>query len=166
KVDFDFELEIKNEVFSKENEIVSYKNQVFRHKNIGGSIKDLVENKFKDNLLYFKSNLISDNNLEVFSKNPIELFEKYPDKIGDINIKDLVNNNNIFSRIFDDQVDGETWIFLLNEILDYRKKFNQKMSELIHKGLLANTSKLQKEFNLWQKSNPNILENRSEEHTS
>ncbi|MFN5773263.1 AAA family ATPase, partial [Flavobacterium sp.] len=39
----------------------------------------------------------------------------------------------------------------------YRKKFSQKMSDLIHKGLLAKTNKLKTEFDKWQKDNPNPL---------
>ena len=58
---------------------------------------------------------------------------------------------------FDNKVEVEVWLYLLSEILNYRKKFNQKMTELIYKGLLADTKKLQKEFEKWQSENPNEL---------
>ncbi|WP_396154655.1 AAA family ATPase [Flavobacterium macrobrachii] len=121
-----------------------------------GNFSNLLSDDEKNYIFYLKANLISEKNIELFTKNPIELFEKHPG----LNIK--YNINNLYSKetpvIFDDKVDSDLWLVLLVEILHYRKKFNQKMSELIHKGLLANTKKLSSEFEKWQKDNPNTLE--------
>lgn len=120
-----------------------------------GSFNRLISNKEKKMLYYIKANLISDKNIEVFQTNPLDLFEKFSETINKVYTDNL---KNITPIPFDDDVTPHLWLFLLNEILSYRKKFNQKMSELVHKGLLANTKKLNVEFNNWQKENPNCLE--------
>src|SRR5690606_2602056 len=76
------------------------------------------------------------------------------------NLKISIRNNKLKQQelIFDDKVNDIIWLSLLTEILDYRKNFTQKMSELIHKGLLANQQKLNTAFKEWQKDNPNTLE--------
>ena len=104
-------------------------------------------------MIYFKSNLISEKNIELFTKNPTDLVEKYPG----VNEKFILTN--IYSKEnpinFDENVDSDLWLILLNEILNYRKNFTQKMSELIHKGLIADAKKLGLEFQKWQIENPN-----------
>ena len=74
---------------------------------------------------------------------------------------------NIYSKEnpinFDENVDSDLWLILLNEILNYRKNFTQKMSELIHKGLIADAKKLGLEFQKWQIENPNKLESFAKE---
>lgn len=121
-----------------------------------GSFSNLLSDKSQKFLFYFKTNLISEKNLELFTKNPIDIFEKHPKLDKRYKIENLYSKE--FPVIFDDSSDSELWLSLLYEILDYRKKFNQKMSELIHKGLLANQKKLSDEFDKWQKDNPNTLE--------
>ena len=152
-------LNFKNEVLNYSNNAISFNNFDYSFGFENGEISKLITNSFKKNLYYFKSNLISETNIHLFSSNPLDLLEKYSSLILDI--KKIIKLNNSIQKaniIFDSNVESNTWIFMLLEILDYRKKFNQKMSELIHKGLLANQNKLQTEFNLWQKENPNTLE--------
>lgn len=139
---------IENEVF--------YKDKIYQYRNIGGDITNLLPSNDRRNAFYFKANLISDQNVDIFTKNPIDLFEKYTE-FTSVNLKNLLFHHE-YPTLFNDDVEPRTWIILIHEILDYRKKFNQKMSELIHKGLLAKPEKLSTEFKKWQKENPNKLE--------
>lgn len=148
-------LNIANEHYVNKNNIISYKGNEYKNGNASGSITELIKLNKSENLYYFKSNLISDKNIDLFSKNPIDLIENKK-------ISDKTNNYIDKSLIFDDKVDESIWLFFLNEILNYRKNFTQKMSELIHKGLLADTKKLSFEFQKWQKDNPNALESFAE----
>ncbi len=132
--------------------------------NISQRSDSLLTENDKKNILYFKANLISDKNIDVFTKNPIDLFEKYS-KNTNVSLASIRNKKNDETEsltIFNDEVDIKIWLSLLNDILQYRKKFTQKMSDLIHKGLLNNRSKLDLEFNNWQKENPNVLESFAE----
>ncbi len=126
-----------------------------RKNGVGASFTKYFEFKFKS--YYLKANLISDNNIELFTHNPVDFFEKYPGLNSNINLK---NNGQIV--FFDNNVNPAIWLSILKDILIYRKKFTQKMSELIHKGLLANQKKLSSEFEKWQKENPNQLEDFAE----
>lgn len=107
----------------------------------------------KKPVFYFKANLISDKNLEIFTKNPIDILEKYRDEI--LNPKSEFINPNI---LFDDNVAPEIWLYLLNDILHYRKNFTQIMTELVHKGYIKDIQKFRSEYEKWQKDNPNVLE--------
>ncbi len=131
-----------------DNEIFTYGEGSVYHK--------LIPEVQNPNLYYFQTNLISKKNIELFSTNPIEIIEN--SKLIDFDI--ISSQIKHFKGIinFDDDIPIGIWLVLLIEILDYRKKFNQKMSELIHKGLLADTNKLSIEFEKWQKENPNFLE--------
>lgn len=124
--------------------------------NGSGEYDNLLNEEEKKSIFYFKANLISDKSIDVFTKNPIDLFEKYPGLNDNLNLNSIYPNDKII--VFGDDVNVQLWLFLLNDILVYRKKFNQKMSELIHKGLLGNPKKLSLEFEKWQKDNPNKLE--------
>jgi len=144
--------------YSHKGKKIYFKDEIITDENFGGTVTSLIPSIYRKNILYFKSNLISDKNIELFSTNPIDLIEKYNAQIEDLKISlrnDILNKLII---LFDDKVDESIWLFLITEILDYRKNFTQKMSELIHKGLLANQNKLSVEFNKWQKENPNKLE--------
>lgn len=142
-------------VFIHNNEEVYYNDRKYLNSGSGGVVTQLIYNYDKKNILYFKANLISEKNIDIFTKNPIDLFEKYSEETS-LNLENLLNSKNV-SGFFNDEVDPKMWLFLLQEILQYRKKFNQKMSELIHKGLLANPNKLSSEFKKWEKDNPNKL---------
>lgn len=127
-----------------------------------GNFSNLLDNK--KNILYFKANLISDKNIDVFTKNPIDLFEKYSENANFslASIRNKKKNETESLTIFNDEVDIEIWLSLLSDILQYRKNFTQKMSELIHKGFIADAKKLSSEFQKWQKNNPNALESFAE----
>ncbi|WP_375604881.1 AAA family ATPase [Flavobacterium davisii] len=151
-------LKLKNEELHYKNESITFNENEFTFSKGNGQLGKLIPLDLTNSLYYLKSSLISDKNIELFSKNPIDLIEKNTVQIE--NIKISKRNNKLKPQIlsFNDKVDESTWLFLICEILDYRKNFTQKMSELIHKGLLANTEKLSYEFKKWQKDNPNTLE--------
>jgi predicted ATP-dependent endonuclease of OLD family len=107
----------------------------------------------KKRLFYFKANIISDNNLEIFSKNPIDLIEKHNEQLTDLNRYFKYSHNKEF--IFNNEVDLKIWLSLLNDILQYRKKSTQKISELINK---LDLNKFAIEYKKWQKENPNALD--------
>ncbi len=154
-----FEVYFNHETLIYSHNNISFNNFDYKYGFESGVITKLLTKLYNRNMYFFKSNLISDLNIDIFSTNPIDLLEKFNSIIFDF--KRLLKNNHSIQKssiIFNDSVESNTWIFMLTEILDYRKNFTQKMSELIHKGLLANQSKLQSEFNLWQKENPNTLE--------
>lgn len=110
----------------------------------------------KKRIFYFKANIISEQNINFFSTNPIELIEKYHNQIEDTARYFKFEHNGEF--IFNDQINTSILLQLLNDNLIYRKKFTQKMSELIHQGLIADPKKLGLEFDKWQKDNPKVLE--------
>jgi predicted ATP-dependent endonuclease of OLD family len=148
----------KNKIKFK-NDSITYNDKVYEYNNVGGSVGKLIPDNEKSNLLFFKSNIISDENISIFNKNPLEIFEQSDSQFKEIEKQHIINIvAPEFVSVFDNKVEYITWLQLLDEILEYRKKFNQKMSELIHKGLLANTKKLSSEFTKWQKENPNKLE--------
>jgi hypothetical protein len=142
-------INFKTETYTTKNGVTTYKEKEYRRINEGGSARDLIPNNEKSNLLFFKSNIISDENISIFTENPIDLIDKLPNTIDELEKGAII--------VFDTKVAINTWLFLIKDILDYRKKFTQKMSELIHKGLLADQKKLTSEFTKWQKENPNKL---------
>ena len=147
---------INNFSIELRNKQLKYKDLVYKHIN-SGSFEHLLDyHTEKKHLFYFKSTLISESNIEIFTKNPIDIFETNPQ------LDDRYSIGKLFSKeipiLFDENVEPDLWLVLLREILQYRKKFNQKMSNLIHKGLLGNPKKLSSEFENWQKENPNKLE--------
>lgn len=110
----------------------------------------------KKKIFYFKANLISDKNIELFSKNPVDLIEKHGDDLEFI--ENYLKDEQLKGIIFDSEAKPRIWLGLLNEILIYRKNFTQIMSELVHRGLLADSKKLESEYKKWQSENPNSLE--------
>nr|WP_297306660.1 ATP-binding protein [uncultured Flavobacterium sp.] len=152
-----FTLDIKNEKLSYINNTINYRNQTFTNNSNGGLVTSLINFKDKKEVIYIKSNIISDHNINFYSLSPLEI----SDNLTNDEIKEkqkILNYYKTTSHMtFDNKVEVEVWLYLLSEILNYRKKFNQKMTELIYKGLLADTKKLQKEFEKWQSENPNEL---------
>ncbi|MEC5165122.1 putative ATP-dependent endonuclease of OLD family [Flavobacterium sp. PL11] len=146
---------IDDEILKLRGGEIDFKNQNYKFKNKGGTITPLIPYQNQKDVFYFKANIISDKNIDIFSKNPIDLFERYPEQ----NIPRLGKKNDytLPSTVFDDKVDTEIWLSLLSKILYYRKNFTQKMSELIHKGLLGDQKKLDIEYKKWQKENPNAI---------
>lgn len=148
------EIHFNQNIYFKTNNILTYNNEAFNISKFGRTYPGmipLIKKKDKSKLHYFKANLISEKNIEIFGENPIDLIDKHPN-IADDYRDSLINNG------FDNNVKIDRWLSLIKDILYYRKKFTQKMSELIHKGLLANQEKLNLEFTKWQKKNPNELE--------
>ncbi|WP_233898243.1 ATP-dependent nuclease [Tenacibaculum piscium] len=144
-------INFKNDIYKIKNGETTYKKNNYKFKTIDNITEYFVSNIMKSNLLFFKANIISDENIEIFTENPINLIEKYPNPDKDRKFK------NQLVHIFDNNVPKEIWLSLIEDILEYRKKFTQKMSELIHKGLLNDPKKLSTEFSKWQKENPNKL---------
>ncbi|HAT80051.1 MAG TPA: hypothetical protein DCS17_01145 [Flavobacterium sp.] len=152
----EIEFLINESSFTQKNEEVFYKNRNYKYENGGGSVENLISIQDKNDVFYFKSNLLSDINIDLFAKNPIDLIEKHSADLQ--HIEDEFKHKESYGVLFNDIVNDKIWLYLLNDILNYRKNFTQKMSELIHKGLLANAKKLDSEFQKWQKDNPNVLE--------
>lgn len=142
-------------IFRLSNKELNYNGKILKYSN-SGKFSHLISSENKRNVLYFKANLISDSNIDLFTKNPLDVFEKLYDLSQTKNLNQLFGKE--FPIIFDNNISSELWIYILEELLQYRKKFTQKMSEFIHKGLLANQKKLNSEFTKWQKENPNKLE--------
>lgn len=160
KIDGNILFEFENKDIDLSSNILKVNDVEHNLGNISQRSDSLLTENDKKNILYFKANLISDKNIDVFTKNPIDLFEKYS-KNTNVSLASIRNKKNDETEsltIFNDEVDIKIWLSLLNDILQYRKNFTQKMSDLIHKGLLNNRSKLDLEFNKWQKENPNVLE--------
>lgn len=140
---------------------LKYNDITYFNKFVEGESGELFKNPDeKKRILYFKANIISEQNLDFFSKNPLDLIEKYNNQIEDTIRYFKYEHNREY--LFNEQINESIWLSILSEILRYRKNHYQKMSELIHKGLLGNTNKLTLEFNKWQKDNPNILESFAE----
>jgi predicted ATP-dependent endonuclease of OLD family len=149
-----------NSLEINDNEL-KYNETIYQNKFVGGSAGQLFPNpEDKKRLFYFKANIISEKNLTFFSKNPIDLIEKHNEQSSDLIRYFKYSHNREF--IFDENADSKAWIFIIQDILNYRKNFTQKMADLIHKGILGNQKKLSSEFEKWQQDNPNILEYFSE----
>ena len=142
--------------FKIKNDKIEFDNRILNFENIGGSVSELISKKEKNSVIYFKSNLISEKNIQIFNENPVDINEKFSEDLKDMEHFFLKIDK--LGIVFDDNVDFKIWIVLLKDILRYRKNFTQKMSEFIHLGLLANQHKLGIEFEKWQKDNPNTLE--------
>ena len=156
KLDGILEIDVNNSLLKLDNHQITYQNQVYKFGNASGTVNPLIPYTEQKYIFYFKANIISDSNINIFTKNPVDLVEEY-NELSNVKLENLlyrVDN----PTVFDQEVDKKIWFGLLSEILDYRKNFTQKMSELIHRGLLADTRKLGSEFSKWQKENPNELE--------
>lgn len=146
----------ENFIELNKNEL-KHNNKIYHNRLEDGMSGELFKTPYEKNLLfYFQANLISEKNLDFFAKNPLDLIEKHYEPLKDITRFFKFEHNREF--IFDNEVDVRILLFLLIEILDYRKKFTQKMSDLIHKGLLGDQQKLDSEYKKWQKENPNKVE--------
>lgn len=127
--------------------------------NTNGSYDRFLKDNQKETILFLKSDLISRQNLEIFLSNPIHLIEKNP------GLDQKNYENHVFSIkniVFDDSLNANYWLAIILDILNYRKSFSQKMSELINKGLIADTNRLKKEYDNWEKENPNPLKKLAE----
>lgn len=144
------------------NDELKFNKKIYYNKFVEGMSGELFKTPYeKKRIFYLKANIISEQNLDLFSKNPLDLIEKHSNQIDDLIRYYKYEHNGEF--VLNDFVDIRIWLSILNDILRYRKNHYQKMSELIHKGLLGNTDKLTSEFNKWQKENPNTLETFAQE---
>lgn len=155
---------IKNEKFRQKNDSIYYKEVEYKHNNeeISGLTSELISSSDKKDVLYFKANLISDKNLEIFTKSPIDLIEKHGSQLSEIEID--FQSREKYGILFDDNANLEIWLFLLTEILNYRKDFTQKISELIHGIKMGSEEylKLGSKVQKWQEENPNKLQSFAE----
>lgn len=142
----------KKTLSSKNNEIY-YDNEKYEFNDSKKSVTDLITRVKNGNAFYFQASLISNQNIEIFTLNPIDLLEKYRYEILDIR-KDFKSNG----IKFNEDINPNIWLFLLNDILHYRKNFTQIMTELVHKGYIADAKKFRTEYEKWQKTNPNALD--------
>ena len=154
-VDGEIEYEIGNKSYIQKNNSVVYDNRNLEKTNSGGAVHSLIPLEQKRNIIYIKSELISTNNIDIFSKNPLDLLNEFNELKSHVRYP---TDENYIGHSFDSKINPEIWLFLLNEILEYRKNFTQKMSDLIHKGLIANQRRLSTEFKKWQQEHPNVLE--------
>ena len=152
------EFTIKGNIFKWANGKAIYRKNSHVYQNIGfgGQVTDLISKFDKNNVLYFKTDLISDINITLFSTNPINLTEKYINELHSIENTFTIKEG--YGIIFDGNAKPKLWLYTINKILQYRISFTKKMSEFIQSGLLANVKKLDVEFQKWQKINPNKLE--------
>jgi GTPase SAR1 family protein len=155
KLDVEIEFLINDTIFNQKKNQILFNDKIYLFKNLGGEITSLIPYNYKSRTFYFKANLISELSVQLLSTNPIELIEKYNNDFK--NIVDFRYNTDNWEIIFDENIQTQILLFLLKDILVYRKNFTKKMSELIHKGLLANQKKLHSEFEKWQIDNPNSL---------
>lgn len=154
-----------NDTFHLKNNEVTFRNRNYRNdlNSGGGQVTSLIPKQDKKDIFYFKANLVSDQNINFLSTNPIELIEKHSSELHAIK-QEFQQRDNLFlmeenyGLLFNHNVDTKIWLNLLVDYLNYRKNFTQKMSELIHQGFIKDINKLSSEFNKWQKDNPNKLE--------
>lgn len=148
-----------NKKIKLQDDTISINNNIYSYENGGGGKVDkLIPLNENEPLYYFKANILSDENLKSISTHPNDLYEKnkeYLDSLNTISINTIFNQQSRY--IFDNNIDENIWLKILNEYIIYLKNFTQKMSELIHKGLISDTKKLEKEYKIWEKENPKKL---------
>ena len=134
-------------------------NHIYSYESNGGGLVDkLIPENENEPLFFFKANIVSDENIKSLSTHPNDLYEKnkdYLDTLTTISFNIHFPKENRF--IFDCKIDEKIWLNILYEYIIYLKNFTQKMSELIHLGLLSDTKKLDKEYKIWEKENPKKL---------
>ncbi|NRS89631.1 putative ATP-dependent endonuclease of OLD family [Flavobacterium sp. 7E] len=142
-----------------EYDTVIIDNHIYSYKESGGGmVSKLIPLKENEPLYYFKANILSEENLKLISTHPNDLYEKnkeYLDSLNTISLNIIFPQENRY--IFDSNIDEKIWLNILNDYIIYLKNFTQKMSELIHLGLLSDTKKLEKEYKIWEKKNPKKL---------
>lgn len=127
-------IKLQNDTISIDNHIYSYEDGG------GGEVDKLIPLDQNEPLYYFKANILSEENLKSISTHPNDLYEKnkeYLDSLNTISLNTILPQQS--SYIFDSKIDEKIWLKILNEYIIYLKNFTQKMSELIHQGLLSDT---------------------------
>jgi predicted ATP-dependent endonuclease of OLD family len=115
----------------------------------GGVVGKLLSNpKSINKLLFFDSNYVSNENIKYFNTNPLEIvFEKRE-----------FNYQHLDEFIFNENISEVYLVKLLESFLDFRQKYDTIVRELLKKGLISDLDKFNKEFQKWQKDNPNPLD--------
>jgi ABC-type cobalamin/Fe3+-siderophores transport system ATPase subunit len=131
-------------IYLLDNKLVNYKHS-----------KEELFNDFKNNIIYLRTNIISEKNLKIFNLHPNDIYEKYN---KEINEKEKVS---LFYD-FDEDIYINEIIFFLRDYILFQKKFTQIMSELINKGLIADRDKFESEYKKWEKDNPKTLKDLAE----
>ncbi|MDI9309151.1 MAG: ATP-binding protein [Limnohabitans sp.] len=103
-------------------------------------------------LFYFTAELLSTKNLEFFEKEPILLIEK--SRTFSFIEQFAVNENQ--NIIFNDNIEEEIWIRLLNSSINYLQNFLQFATELINSGNVLDNSS-QNKIDAWKSENINPL---------
>ena len=152
----EIEFDVNETIYKFNNDDLIIDNKILSYFSDGGVVSELISKNQKNSIIYFKSNLISEKNIQIFNENPVDINEKFSEDLKDLEYFFLKIDK--LGIVFDENVDFKIWIVLLKDILRYRKNFTQKMSEFIHLGLLTNQNKLGIEFEKWQEDNPNTLE--------
>jgi len=118
----------------------------------GGTISKLINDGLK--VLYFSSEIISKETINIFNQNPLDILSILARKKDSIQLK-YDSPNYVYE--FVQGIEEEIWFSLLNKILDYRKRFTQMVSELINKGAIGDMNKLNNQYARWAKVNENPL---------
>jgi len=105
-------------------------------------------------LIYYTDTLISKASVHIFNESPINIFDNFKNEY----LFKLITEKRIgFKYEFNDTIDPQIWYSLIAQITQYRKKFTQFSSELIHKGIFIDLVKAQKEYKKWETDNENPL---------
>jgi hypothetical protein len=137
----------------KELEIIKNKKTYFKSEGVFPGPGDLFENGSK--LIYYNSEIITKQVIQVLNQHPqdtIKLAEaqKWPYESKNKNIKN-------YALEFSQDTNEGTWLSILNQILEYRKRFTQMAAELINKGTIGDLTKLNKKYENWSKENVHPL---------
>jgi predicted ATP-dependent endonuclease of OLD family len=102
-----------------------------------------------ESIFYFTSELLSLKNIKIFEEDSVFLIEKY---------KSIANRNDqvIYKQTFNEDIDEQIWIRLLNNNLEYLQNFLQFATELINSGSVLDNSS-QKKVDNWKLTNSNPL---------
>lgn len=122
----------------------------------GGAVGNLLDEEIK--LYYFTSDLITKGAINILNQNPTN-FQVEENQLGSLAKirRRITQKTGRFIVEFNEVSAQSQWLSLLHEILLYRKKFTQMASEIINKGVIADITKLNKEFQKWSQTNVNPL---------
>lgn len=157
----EFELEnqniktkINNSIIDFENgalEIYVENNKLNDSKKEEASIHHLFnQNNINEKIHFIKSDILSNQNIQIFGEKTAFLIEKYK--------QFLHSKNNVFSEnfVFGENTDDLTWASLLNDNIVYNQEFFQFASEIINSGKILDNS-TQKRIDDWKFKNEDPL---------
>ena len=144
-----FEFEINNINVRKSDDGLYFDNKVYKEAKQIVNIQSFKKNSQFLKLYFFKSNLVSEENISILNQHPLELIEKY---------KDILGGDQRTILEFSNKIDADIWHRFFKDILNYRKRLNQRLVELIGKGLISDLKKINREIQKFHKDNPNPVE--------